>query len=93
MIEKYKYSGKTLEEALNNCYEELNTNSENIYFIEKEIEAKLFKSKVIYIETFANSKTKTLAGKIVYPIADTFIVQWESMKKLYPDSVVGGWIF
>ena len=50
MIEKYKYSGKTLEEALNNCFEELNTNSENIYFIEKEIEAKLFKSKKIEIE-------------------------------------------
>ena len=40
---------------------------------------KLFGSKIIFIETFANSKTKTLSGRIVYPIADTFIVQWESM--------------
>ena len=55
--------------------------------------AKLFRSKVIYIETFANSKTKTMAGKIVYPIADTFIVQWESMLELYPKAIYGGWIF
>ena len=40
---------------------------------------KLFGSKIIFIETFANSKTKTLSGKLVYPIADLFIVQWESM--------------
>ena len=55
--------------------------------------AHLFKKKVIYIETFANMNTKTLAGKIVYPIADLFIVQWESMLKLYPKATYGGWIF
>jgi len=55
--------------------------------------AKLFGSKVIFIETFANSKTKTVAGRIVYPIADTFIVQWESMLELYPKAVLGGWIY
>ncbi len=54
---------------------------------------KLFGSKIIFIETFANSETKTLAGKIVYPIADTFIVQWESMQKLYPKAIYGGWIY
>lgn len=55
--------------------------------------AKLFRSKVIFIETFANSKTKTMSGKLVYPIADTFIVQWESMLKLYPKAILGGWIY
>lgn len=55
--------------------------------------AKLFGSKVIFIETFANSKSKTVAGKIVYPIADTFIVQWESMLELYPKAILGGWIY
>lgn len=55
--------------------------------------AKLFRSKVIFIETFANSKTKTVAGKLVYPIADTFVVQWESMLELYPKAVFGGWIY
>lgn len=54
---------------------------------------KLFKSKVIFIETFANSKTKTVSGRLIYPIADTFIVQWESMLELYPKAIYGGWIY
>lgn len=54
---------------------------------------KLFRSKIIFIETFANSKTKTASGKLVYPIADTFIVQWESMLELYPKAIYGGWIY
>lgn len=55
--------------------------------------ARLFGKKVIYIETFANMSTKTLAGRLVYPIANLFIVQWESMLKLYPKAIYGGWIF
>ena len=54
---------------------------------------KLFGSKIIFIETFANSQTKTLSGKLVYPIADTFIVQWESMLELYPKAKLAGWIY
>lgn len=55
--------------------------------------AHIFRKKIIYIETFANMNTKTVAGKLVYPIADLFIVQWESMLDLYPKAVYGGWIF
>lgn len=54
---------------------------------------KLFRSKIIFIETFANSKTRTLAGRLVYPISDMFIVQWKSMLKLYPKAIYGGWIY
>lgn len=55
--------------------------------------AKIFGSKVIFIETFANRTTGTLAGRLVYPIADTFVVQWEEMHKVYPKSVCWGWIY
>lgn len=55
--------------------------------------AKIFGSRVIYIETFANINTKTITGTLLYFIADKFIVQWESMKELYPNSEVGGWIY
>ena len=50
-------------------------------------------SKIIYIETFANSETKSKTGSIVYKFADLFIVQWESMLELYPKATYGGWIF
>ena len=54
---------------------------------------KIFFRKIIYIETFANSSSKTLTGKLIYPIANVFIVQWESMLKLYPKAIYGGWIY
>ena len=53
----------------------------------------LFGSKIIYIETFANSNTKSKTGSLVYKFADLFIVQWESMLELYPNAIYGGWIF
>jgi len=54
---------------------------------------KLFRKKIIFIETFANRNTKTVSGKIIYPIADVFVVQWKEMLKLYPNAIYGGWIF
>ena len=52
--------------------------------------AKAFRKKVIFIETFANIRTKTLSGKLVYPIADLFLVQWEEMLELYPKAKYKG---
>jgi UDP-N-acetylglucosamine:LPS N-acetylglucosamine transferase len=54
---------------------------------------KLFGSKIIFIETIANTKTKTLSGKMIYPIANLFIVQWESLLQEYPKAIYGGWVF
>lgn len=55
--------------------------------------AHLFKKKVIFIETFANSQGPTRSGKMVYPIADKFIVQWDSMLEFYPEAICAGGIF
>ncbi len=54
---------------------------------------KLLGSKIIFIETFANMYSKTVTGRIVYHFADLFLVQWESMLKLYPKAVYKGWIY
>ena len=54
---------------------------------------KLLGSRIIYIESFANMSTKTITGRCIYPFADKFIVQWESMKELYPEADFGGWVF
>lgn len=53
---------------------------------------KIFRCKIIYIETMANINTPTKTGKKLYKIADLFIVQWESMLEVYPNAVYGGWI-
>ena len=54
---------------------------------------KIFGSKIIYIETFANSESRSIAGRLIYKFADLFIVQWESMLNLYPKATFGGWIY
>lgn len=54
---------------------------------------KILGSRIIYIESFANISTKTSTGKLIYHFADKFIVQWDNMKKLYPNAEYGGWIF
>lgn len=55
--------------------------------------AKILGTKIVYIETFANINSKTMAGKMIYPIADLFIVQWEEMLKLYPKAKYFGGVF
>ena len=54
---------------------------------------KIFGSKIIYIETFASINKGSETGKIIYKFADFFVVQWESMLKIYPKATYGGWIF
>ena len=55
--------------------------------------AKILGSKVIYIETFANRNTKTQAGRLLYYIADVFIVQWEEMLNIYPKAIYLGGVY
>ena len=55
--------------------------------------AKLWGCKLIYIEVFDRIDKPTMTGKMVYPIVDKFIVQWEEMKKVYPKAVDLGSIF
>lgn len=55
--------------------------------------AKLFKKKVIFIESFAKVNSPTLTGKLLYKFADQFYVQWESMKKIYPNAEYKGGIY
>jgi len=55
--------------------------------------AKLFRKKVIFIESIAKTKSPNLSGKLIYPIADLFIVQWESMLEVYPNAVYGGTLY
>ena len=54
---------------------------------------KMMGAKVVYIEVFDRYKKATLTGKLVYPIVDKFIVQWEEEKKVYPKAIDLGSIF
>ena len=54
---------------------------------------KLFGAKLIYIEVFDRIDKPTMTGKMVYPIVDKFIVQWDEQKEVYPKAVNFGSIF
>lgn len=55
--------------------------------------AKLFKRKVIYIESFARINTPNKTGLFIYKFADLFIIQWEELRGFYPNAVYGGSIY
>jgi len=54
---------------------------------------KIFRKKIIFIESFANRTTKTVTGRLIYKFADLFVVQWEDMLELYPNGKFFGSIY
>lgn len=55
--------------------------------------AKLMRKRLIYIEVYDRIDKPTLTGRLVYPIVDCFIVQWEEQKRVYKKAVNLGSIF
>ncbi len=55
--------------------------------------AKAFGKKLVYIESFAKISSPTETGKFLYRFADRFYVQWQSMKKFYPNAIYLGGIY
>ena len=54
---------------------------------------KLLGKKLIYVESGGYVKSKSLSGRIIYPFADLFIVQWEPALKNFPEAQYGGPLF
>lgn len=48
--------------------------------------ARLFGKKVIFLEDWCVVEKPSLSGRLVYPVANLFIVQWENLLKYYPKS-------
>jgi beta-1,4-N-acetylglucosaminyltransferase len=54
------------------------------------IAAKLLHKKSIWIESRSRVFNKSTSGKLAYPLADLFMVQWPEMKSIYPRSKFAG---
>ncbi len=54
---------------------------------------KLFRKRLIYIESFAKITSPTETGKLLYKFADQFYVQWEPMLEFYPNAIYLGGIY
>lgn len=51
---------------------------------------KIFKAKIIWIDSVANPNKLSLSGRIVYNFADLFFCQWESLSKKYKKTTFVG---
>jgi UDP-N-acetylglucosamine:LPS N-acetylglucosamine transferase len=50
---------------------------------------KTFGAKVVYVECGCRVTTPSLAGRIIYPIADLFIVRWRPLLKYFKKAKLG----
>jgi beta-1,4-N-acetylglucosaminyltransferase len=44
--------------------------------------------KIVFIESYCRVQTLSMTGKILYPIADLFMVHWKELHKKYPNSIL-----
>lgn len=54
---------------------------------------KIYGCKLIYIEVYDRIDSPTITGRVVYPICDEFIVQWEEQLRFYPKAKLLGGLF
>lgn len=54
---------------------------------------KLLRKKLVYIESGGYVFSKSISGRIVYPFADLFIVQWKPALNNFTKSIYGGPLF
>ena len=50
-------------------------------------------TKVIFVESFCRVKTLSFTGKLLYPLADRFVVQWPRLVQVYPRTEYIGKIY
>jgi UDP-N-acetylglucosamine:LPS N-acetylglucosamine transferase len=46
--------------------------------------AKLLGVRTVYVEVYDRLDSRSLTGRLCYPLADLFCVQWEEQRSLYP---------
>jgi UDP-N-acetylglucosamine:LPS N-acetylglucosamine transferase len=52
--------------------------------------AKLLGKKTIFIETWSRVRSISVSGRLCYPIADLFLVQWPELQQHYPRARYAG---
>eukprot|EP00842_Homolaphlyctis_polyrhiza_P002098 jgi/Hompol1/288/HPOL_005288-RA len=50
----------------------------------------LVDTQIVYVESFARVSSLSLSGRILYNIADLFVVQWPQLQAAYPRAIFCG---
>lgn len=51
---------------------------------------KMWGAKVIHVESASRVRRLSLTGRILYPVADLFFVQWEGLRARHPRAIYAG---
>ncbi len=52
--------------------------------------ARVLRIRTVYLEVYDRISSRTLTGRLSYPISDAFCVQWPAQQALYPGAAVIG---
>lgn len=55
--------------------------------------AKALGIRTAFLEVYDRITMPTLSGRMVYPLCDTFLVQWPEQQQSYPDSTLVGTVY
>ncbi|GAB3122209.1 PssD/Cps14F family polysaccharide biosynthesis glycosyltransferase [Glaciibacter psychrotolerans] len=50
------------------------------------LQARLVGARTVFLEPVDRIAAPSLSGRLAYPFADTFLVQWSSLQAVYPDA-------
>lgn len=78
MLTLYKYEGKTREENIEKCLNELNLKEEDLFINESETEAKLFKSKKHILEVIPKKEVIKYIKEYINEIDKSFNIEIKS---------------
>ena len=51
---------------------------------------RLFRARTVYLEVYDRIDSRTLTGRLCYPLSSLFLLQWEEQQRLYPRGFVVG---
>ncbi|MBW3601579.1 MAG: UDP-N-acetylglucosamine--LPS N-acetylglucosamine transferase [Actinobacteria bacterium] len=54
------------------------------------LSARLLGIKTVYVEVYDRIDSRTLTGRLCYPLSDLFLLQWDEQRRLYPKGHVIG---
>jgi len=50
------------------------------------VQARAFGARTVFLEPVDRITSPSLSGRLVYPFTDSFLVQWDGLRRLYPGS-------
>jgi UDP-N-acetylglucosamine:LPS N-acetylglucosamine transferase len=55
--------------------------------------SRLFGARTVYLEVYDRIDSATMTGRLVRPVTDLFLVQWDEQLESYPGAVVAGPVY